>query len=123
MPYHPQSQGAVEAFNKTVQRYLMRALIQSELTQQVFQFDLVLQQFLAFYNGKKHSTTGMHPRETFRLQMPKDAAKIQEVIEKRKKRIPRVIITSSFKLGDKVIFEYAILLCVIFVFNSRKHNR
>ena len=62
-PYHPQSQGAIEAFNKTVQKALSAAY--DNLISEKVNWDLELNlfHFLHFYNWKrKHTTTQQIPK-------------------------------------------------------------
>ena len=62
-PYHPQSQGAVEALNKTIQRALSAAY--DNVIQEKVEWDLELNlfQFLHYYNwSRKHTTTGEVPK-------------------------------------------------------------
>ena len=50
-PYHPQSQGAIEAFNKTVQKALWKAYDGTKKDKnEKFDLDLNLYQFLHYYN-------------------------------------------------------------------------
>ena len=63
--YYPQSQGAVESFNKTIQKFL-----NEEYTNSMFNGDeewslpLMVSDFLHYYNSKRvYSTTKMIPRE------------------------------------------------------------
>ena len=68
-PYRPQWQGAVESFNKTVQKFLEMAWYQ-----QASKFDMEesVSDFLYYYNGRKHSTTGVTPFEVMRNMDDKD---------------------------------------------------
>ena len=62
-PYHPQSQGAIEAFNKTVQKYLSAAYDNAKQENLEWDLELNLFHFLHFYNCKRvHTTTGQIPR-------------------------------------------------------------
>ena len=64
--YHPQSQGAVESFNKTIQRFLNEAFTNSIFNweENKWSLPLMIIDFLFYYNNKcKHSTTKMTPRE------------------------------------------------------------
>ena len=53
-PYHPQSQGSVETFNKYIQNALISA---KDHNKYKFNLEEVLQDFLIYYNSKEHSTT------------------------------------------------------------------
>ena len=64
--YHPQSQGAVESFNKTIQRFLDEAFTNSIFNweENKLSLPLMITDFLFYNNNKcKHSTTKMTPRE------------------------------------------------------------
>ena len=58
VPYNPQHQGAVEAFNRTVQDFLTLAK-----DQQMDSYNLEdsIADFMLYYNGRKHSTTKVAP--------------------------------------------------------------
>ena len=51
--YHPESQGAVEAFNKTVQDYLSDCYENDKIDGIKWDLRLTLSGFLNFYNQKK----------------------------------------------------------------------
>ena len=57
-PYNPQHQGAVEAFNRTIQDFLISAK-----DHQGKNFCLVdsINDFLIYYNDRRYSTTQMRP--------------------------------------------------------------
>ena len=63
--YHPQSQGAVESFNKTIQNFLNEAYANSMFNgDEEWSLPLMVSDFLHYYNSKRiHSTTKMIPRE------------------------------------------------------------
>ena len=63
--YHPQSQGAVENFNKTIQKFLNEAYTNSMFNgDEEWSLLLMVSDFLHYYNSKRvHSTTKMIPRE------------------------------------------------------------
>ena len=63
--YQPQSQGAVESFNKTIQKYLNEAYTNSMFNgDEEWSLPLMVSDFLHYYNSKRvHSTTKMIPRE------------------------------------------------------------
>ena len=63
---HPQSQGAVESLNKTIQRFLNEAFINSIFNweENKWSLPLMIADFHFYYSNKcKHSTTKMKPRE------------------------------------------------------------
>ena len=63
--YHPQSQGAVENFNKTIQKFLNEAYIKSMFNgDEEWSLPLIVSDFLHYLNSKRvHSTTKMICRE------------------------------------------------------------
>ena len=60
LPYHPQSQGAVEAFNKTKLKFLYLAYDENNDT---FELKRAIIDFLLYYNGGKHTITKYSPYE------------------------------------------------------------
>ena len=52
-PYHPESQGAVEAFNKTVQDYLSDCYENDKIDGIEWNLRFTLSGFLNFYNQKR----------------------------------------------------------------------
>ena len=63
--YHPQSQGAVESFNKTIQKFLNEEYTNSMLNgDEEWFLPLMVSDFLHYYNSKRvYSTTKMILRE------------------------------------------------------------
>ena len=63
--YYPQSQGAVESFNKIIQTFLNEAYTNSMFNgDENWSLPLMVSDFLHYYNSKRvHSTTKMIPRE------------------------------------------------------------
>ena len=57
-PYNPQHQGAVEAFNRTVQDFLTMA---KDHQREKYNIDECLSDFLIYYNDRVHSTTKVAP--------------------------------------------------------------
>ena len=57
---HPQSQGAMEAFNKTVQNFLVLA---KDAQKDKFNLEHSIADFLMYYNQRKHTTTKHSPIE------------------------------------------------------------
>ena len=56
--YNPQSQGAVEAFNRTVQNYLYLA---KDMNEDEFMLEDSILDFLLYFNNRVHSTTRYSP--------------------------------------------------------------
>ena len=62
-PYHPQSQGAIEAFNKTVQKSLSATYDNAKDEKLNWDLEMNLFKFLHYYNCKRdHTTTGQIPK-------------------------------------------------------------
>ena len=61
VPYNPQHQGAVEAFNRIVQDFLTLAK-----NQQMDSYNLEdsITEFQLYYNGRRHSTTKVAPYQS-----------------------------------------------------------
>ena len=57
-PYHPQSQGSVESFNKYIQTFLVKS---KDHLKDNFELENSVYDFLLYYNKKKHSTTKYSP--------------------------------------------------------------
>ena len=95
--YHPQSQGAVESFNKTIQRFLNEAFKNSIFNweENKWSLPLMITDFFFYSNNKcKHSTTKMTPREV--LFNYKNKQMIDKVIintEKSRKTLYKKLIT------------------------------
>ena len=73
-PYHPQSQGSVEAFNRTIHDFLISA---KDALGKKFNLKDAVNEFLAYYNEREHSTTGYAPREI--VERSKESEFIQNV--------------------------------------------
>ena len=58
VPYNPQHQGTVEAFNRTVQDFLTLA---RDHQGDSYNLDDSISDFLLYYNNRKHSTTKVTP--------------------------------------------------------------
>ena len=57
-PYNPRSQGSVEAFNRTIQNFLIRA---KDMKGNNFNLEESVNEFILYYNQRKHSTHGYKP--------------------------------------------------------------
>ena len=101
--YHPQSQGAVESFNKTIQNFLNEAY-----TNSIFNGDeewyllLMISDFLHYYNSKRvHSTTKMIPKEI--LFIFKNKSIVEQVIVNTENSRKASLQKINFEVGDSVL--------------------
>ena len=101
-PYHPQSQGAIEAFNKTVQKSLSAAYDNAKDEKLDWDLEMNLFNFLHYYNCKReHTTTGQIPKyvlDNFNNE------KIREIVmitteKSRKKHLEN----SQYKVDEEVM--------------------
>ena len=75
--YHPQSQGEVESFSKTIQRFLNQAYTNTLFNgDEEWSLPLMISDFLYYYNSKRvHTTTKMIPTDILFI------FKIKKIIE------------------------------------------
>ena len=66
-PYHPQSDGMVERFNRTLLNMLSIAVGEDEMS-----WDLQLPLLLLAYRTSVHDTTGTSPFELMKVRLPED---------------------------------------------------
>ena len=71
-PYHPQSQGAVESFNKTIQNFLYLA---KDMQGSEFDLNDSVYDFIMHYNNRIHTSTKFKPQEVFQNIMNEDMKK------------------------------------------------
>lgn len=64
-PYHPQSQGCIESFNKEIKRLLENLFLENKRN---FSLELCLPDALNIYNKNKDSTTKFSPINLFNSQ-------------------------------------------------------
>ena len=79
-PYHPQSQGAVERFYRTIQNFLYLA---KDMHGSEFDLNDSVYDFILHYNNKIHTSTKFKPQEVFQNIMNEDMKK--KVLENIKK--------------------------------------
>ena len=101
--YYPQSQGAGESFNKTIQKFL-----NEEYTNSMFNGDeewslpLMVSDFLHYYNSKRvHSTTKMISREI--LFNFKRKSIVEQVIMNTENSRKAFLQEIDFEVGDSVL--------------------
>ena len=78
-PYHSQSQGAVEGFNRTVQNFLYLA---KDMHKDEFDLNDSIYDFCMHYNNRKHTTTKHKPQRIFESRWDEELRK--EVYENTK---------------------------------------
>ena len=97
-PYHPQSQGSVEAYNRTIQDFLISA---KDALGKKFDLKDVENEFLVYYNERVHSTTGYTSKEI--IERAKDSEFIQKIKENTtKSRRIKKDKDEKYKIGLKV---------------------
>ena len=64
-PYHPQSQGAVEAFNRTVQNYLYLA---KDMNEDEIILEGSILDFLLYFNNRVHTITRYSPFDIMEIR-------------------------------------------------------
>ena len=88
MPYNPKSQGAVESFNKTIQRFFESAVYQKKS----FDLEDSVNEFLYYYNNRKHSTTNMNSFNVMRNMDNKEVIeKVIMMTEKSRNKIKQTV--------------------------------
>ena len=101
--YHPQSQGAVESFNKTIQKFLNEANTNSMLYgDEEWSLPLTVSDFLHYCNSKRvHSTTRMIPRKNFNQFQNKSI--VEQVIVNTENYRKMFLQKINFEVGDSVL--------------------
>ena len=103
-PYHPQSKGAIEAFNKTVQKSLSTAYENTKQENLEWDLELNLIHFLHFYNCKRvHTTTGQIP--WYVLDNFNDAKVRKLVIIQTEKSRKKHSENSLYKINNEILLK------------------
>ena len=98
MPYNPKSQGAVESFNKTIQKFLESAKYHKK---EKFDLEDSVNDFLCYYNNKKHSTTQTSPYEEMKNMDDKQLIlKVALATEKSRNKAKKI--SENFEIGELV---------------------
>ena len=82
-PYHPQSQGSVESFNKYIQTFLVKS---KDHLKDKFDLENSVYDFLLYYNKKKHSTTKYSPYDIIEWNDVRQLEKVVENTEESRRR-------------------------------------
>ena len=94
-PGYLQSQGAIEAFNKTVQHFLILA---KDAQKDKFNLEHSIADFLMYYNQRKHTTTKHSPIEIMsNVNDEKLLDEVRENIKKIKETLKKMRASSSQK--------------------------
>ena len=88
-PYRPKWQGAVESFDKTIQIFLEMAKYQYK---ENYDLEDSVNDFLIYYNNRKHSTTGITPYHVMRSVNDENLiSKVKLKTEKIRQKIKRTV--------------------------------
>ena len=88
VPYNPQHQGAVEAFNNTVQNFLTPT---KDHQKDRYNLEESINDFLIYYNDREHSTTKVAPfRAMMNIENKDLIHKIRENTKKRRQKVKMV---------------------------------
>ena len=97
-PYQPKWQGAVESFNRTIQVFLEMAKYQLKENYDLEDF---VNDFLIYYNNRKHCTTGIAPYHVMRNVDDKHLiSKVKLKTEKIRQKILRTV--ENYEKGQLV---------------------
>ena len=101
--YHPQCQGAVESFNKTIQKILNEVYINSMFNgDEEWSLPLMVSDFLQYYNSKRvHSTSKMIQRKN--LFDFKNKSIVEQVIVNTENSRKTFLEEIYFEVGDSVL--------------------
>ena len=97
-PYNPQHQGAIEAFNRTVQDFLTLAKVHQKYD---YSLDNSICDFLLYYNERLHSTTKVSP---FKVMMNASDKELMENIRKNtiKRRLKAKTVSETYPNGSYI---------------------
>ena len=90
-PYNPRSQGSVEAFNRTIHNFLIRA---KDMKGNNFNLEESVNEFILHYNQRKHSTHGYKPSYIMQIFFNKELLKkIFDNSEKTRNNVKQKVVT------------------------------
>ena len=106
--YRPQSQGAVESFNKTIQKFLNETYTNSIFNgDEEWSLSLMVSDLLNYYNSKRvHSTTKMIPRKN--LFNFKNKSIVEQVIVNTENSRKAFLQEIDFEVGDSVYWPHGL---------------
>lgn len=100
-PRHPQTQGAVERYNRTIKNLLKNIFIEKDINGETFNLQKDLDNAINIYNTTKHSTIGFTPQKIFMSNDKKifDIVRKYTVISKKySKNIKNPIVEKRYGL-------------------------
>ena len=98
MPYNPKSQGAVESFNKTIQKFLQSAKYHKK---EKFDLEDSVNHFLWYYYNKKQSTAQTSPYKVMKNMDDKQLI-LKLALATEKLRNKAKTISENFEIGELV---------------------
>ena len=98
-PYHPQSQGVVEAYNKEIKRLLEMKYLENKKNFTIYN---ILPNVIQIYNENIHSTTKYKPNFLFNI---KDDKVIKHVIDNIKKSQKKFKDNNGIKINQKCLLS------------------
>ena len=110
---HPQTQGAIERYNRTIKDYLKNIYFENDKNGLIFDLNKEIENSLDIYNKTKHSTTGFSPKYVFDScneslfeKIKKNTIKSQKYSNKNKEKIienKKGLLAERFTLiGNKI---------------------
>ena len=77
MPFNPHSQGAIERFNYTIKKYLLKEYIINGAKN--LNFNNIKNKVINFYNNKFHRLIGMSPNEAYKITNAEEIDRINNI--------------------------------------------
>lgn len=114
-PRHPQTQGAIERYNRTIKDILKYIFIEKQNNNEAFNINKELKTAISMYNNTKHSTIGASPISIFNSNDDELFEKIKLLTKKSQKYKKNTIY--------KIIEDEYGLLCEHFKLSGNKIKR